>query len=395
MKTKIIFILLLFLVIVSSCKKDYVSSEKVYRLEGHAQKGPFISGANVTIIELDKNLVPTGKSYFSTIDDNAGHFTFPEVKFNSNYIQLKVEGNYYDEVLGGIPINEITLYSIVDISKDSIINVNLLTHIEQSRVQFLLDKGISFQNAQKQAQNELLKVFNLEDKGIGNAEQLDITSPNLDGGVLLLISSIIISNYGTGLEFQEFISNFVTDFKEDGTIDSESIQEALATGAYVLDVNKITTNLTTKYSDMGKSIKPYEINLLLNQFLSKTKFHNRLSSLFPDTVYGAINLLTLPDSTRININLNYCIAINSTDDFLLSNASVFLTSDYNMNFSASGVNWYPDGNTERVGIDMQINKSIIIPFSFSNSGQVFIEVQANCMPFSPIIQYNRNRTIFW
>ncbi len=235
MKTKIIFILLLFLVIVSSCKKDYVSSEKVYRLEGHAQKGPFISGANVTIIELDKNLVPTGKSYFSTIDDNAGHFTFPEVKFNSNYIQLKVEGNYYDEVLGGIPINEITLYSIVDISKDSIINVNLLTHIEQSRVQFLLDKGISFQNAQKQAQNELLKVFNLEDKAIGNAEQLDITSPNLDGGVLLLISSIIISNYGTGLEFQEFISNFVTDFKEDGTIDSESIQEALATGAYVLD----------------------------------------------------------------------------------------------------------------------------------------------------------------
>ena len=210
MKTKIIINFFIFLFFTSSCKKDDL---REYKLEGYAQKGPFLMGSNVTIIELDNNLIPTGKSYYSTIDDNAGHFEIPRVTLSSNYAQIKVEGSYYDENFGGIPWGEdLTLFSTVDISKYSAVNINLMSHIEEKRIKYLLDKDVSFQNAKTQAHNELLKVFNLEDKTISNAEHLNITSPDIDGGILLLISSIIAKNFGTIYTLQEFLLNILTDF---------------------------------------------------------------------------------------------------------------------------------------------------------------------------------------
>lgn len=395
MKYKIIFCLIIILLY--SCNKDENTPEfKKNNLEGYAQKGPFISGTDVTIIELDKNLVPTGKSYYSTIDDNSGHFIFPEVTFNSNFIELKVTGKYFDENLGGIPLDGITLYSIVDFNDGTSLNINLLTHIEESRIKYLLAENVSFQQAQAQSHEELLKVFNLAGGLENNAADFDITSSTIDGGILLFISSVLLKNWGTGVLFQEFLSNFITDFREDGVIDSEKTQIALATGAYVLDIDRITANLTKKYSDMGRSIKPYEINLLKEQFLENTSFTNVILNVFPSEFNDTINLMTLPDTTIIDKDFNYCISIISPNDFKIQGGSVFITSDYFDKFSTTGIDWYIDGNILRYGIDEEIqnNNKLIIPFTFWDSGQVFIETRITLFPHD-WQGYLRNKLIIW
>lgn len=365
-------VLIFFALLMTSCSKDDINT---YKLEGYAQKGPFISGANVTIIELDNKLVPTGKSYYSTVEDNLGHFSFPNVKFSSNYVQLKVEGNCYNEVTGDVPMENLTLLSIVDISNNSLINVNLLSHFEQSRILNLVTKGTSFQSAKKQAKDEILKVFNLQDKLISNPELLNISSSNLDGGVLLFISSIIDNNIGSGMTSQEFITNFTTDFKEDGIIDSDIIQKTLAGSAYVLDPERITTNLTTRYSEMGISIKPYEISLLAKQFLINTSFPNIYNNLFPESVDGAINLLIQSDTIIIDKNSNYCIGINNLVDYGLSCISIILTAASYNNFSTPNHYWVDsDGKLFDALCDDQAN--LIFPISFADKGEFTLELIA-------------------
>jgi hypothetical protein len=130
---------ILFILILFACQKD--NWPIIRNIQGFAQKGPFLVGSDVTISELDKNLNPTGKVFFSTIDDNKGRFKIPEVELASQYIQVKVEGKYYHEVWRGFPHDELTLYSLADLSEGNFSNVNLLTHIQKSRVELLVKEG--------------------------------------------------------------------------------------------------------------------------------------------------------------------------------------------------------------------------------------------------------------
>ncbi len=77
MKTKSIIIGCLCLLIFS-CKKedDFAKPITIHNgLNGIVQKGPFVSGSNVMIQELDESLNPSGKSYSTTTNDDFGSFT--------------------------------------------------------------------------------------------------------------------------------------------------------------------------------------------------------------------------------------------------------------------------------------------------------------------------------
>ena len=67
---------------------------------GYVQKGPFSNGSSVTIAELDKNLNQTGKTYFTTISDNLGSFEKKNIALVSNFVTLKADGYYFNEVSG-------------------------------------------------------------------------------------------------------------------------------------------------------------------------------------------------------------------------------------------------------------------------------------------------------
>jgi hypothetical protein len=74
MKAKILSTLLaLSLFFISGCGGGGGSSNthqgNPSTVSGFVQKGPFINGTSITMYELQENLVPTGKSYNSQIND--------------------------------------------------------------------------------------------------------------------------------------------------------------------------------------------------------------------------------------------------------------------------------------------------------------------------------------
>lgn len=130
LKTGILTILLFSII---SCEKTIIEpgppvEGTTYSIEGFAQKGPFIVGTDVTVSELNDQLFPTGRVFFSTILDDKGYFNLPGVVLVSPYVQIKIRGLYYSEYNGFINSTELTLYSLADITKSESINVNIMTH---------------------------------------------------------------------------------------------------------------------------------------------------------------------------------------------------------------------------------------------------------------------------
>ena len=76
---------------------------------GTVEIGPFVQGSSVTIFELDNTLIQTGKAFSTTIANNTGAFEQRNLNLSSQYVELKAEGYYYNEVEGCITESPITL----------------------------------------------------------------------------------------------------------------------------------------------------------------------------------------------------------------------------------------------------------------------------------------------
>lgn len=99
---------------------------------GKVEKGPLVRGSQVDMRTLDKDLVPTGSSYTTTIENNTGDFNFGSLKVNSPYAKLTADGYFFNEVKGELSGSTIKLDAIVDLSDNSTVNVNVLTHLKSS-----------------------------------------------------------------------------------------------------------------------------------------------------------------------------------------------------------------------------------------------------------------------
>ena len=167
MNKKIIFFLVLFLwTCSSSSKKSPTEPEEVFvvdlsALTGQVQKGPFNNGTSIVVSELSNNLSPTGRNFNSSINDNTGRFTVANVQLVSPYVELRANGFYFNEVSNGISDSQLTLSAISDLTSKTSLNVNVLTHLEKNRIQFLItgENPLSFSAAKLQAQEEVLGIF--------------------------------------------------------------------------------------------------------------------------------------------------------------------------------------------------------------------------------------------
>lgn len=55
-----------------------------------------------------------------------------------------------------------SLRALVDLSDETTVNVNLLTHLKYQRIQKLIVEGMKFGEANRQAQKELFTAFGLQ-----------------------------------------------------------------------------------------------------------------------------------------------------------------------------------------------------------------------------------------
>jgi hypothetical protein len=305
-----VFGLLPTLLGLTSCKQDSDFVQlKIQKISGQVQKGPFITGSSVSLYDLQSDFVPSGKSYNSLITDNNGTFQYENITLSSNFAVLRADGFYFNEVSGKQSIVQITLNALVDLSEKNSVNVNLLTHLEKPRVEYLIKDGKSFTEAKFQAQNEILGVFGFQYSGLKSFEDLNIGQNGEDNGKLLAITAILQGNHNEA-ELTELLTNISEDLKVDGKLDSPALGSELINQSRFLDTTLIKTNLSNRYHELGLNPVIPEFGKYIKSFINTTKFEFTSFIEYPLTGKSGINILTgdkFDFSTENNANQSFSV----------------------------------------------------------------------------------------
>lgn len=196
-------------------------------IEGFSQKGPFVKGSSVHLYELEKgSMTQTGKSFLGKIKSDQGDFTIENIDLNSSFAMLEVNGYYQNEITGKNSNGTITLNAIADLKDRNQINVNLLTHLEFARVNFLNKEGMSIREAKDVAKAEIFSSFGAKNYD-QNFEDLNVFE-NTEADAVLLAISILLQGNRSEAELTELLADYTADIEQDGTWDNFPIKLEIA-----------------------------------------------------------------------------------------------------------------------------------------------------------------------
>lgn len=215
---------------------------------GYAQMGPYLAGGTITVSELGADLLPTGRTLKTTIDNNSGVFTWADARPDVAISEFAVEGFYFNWIEGRVSEAPLTLLAISANAKNEPVNINLLTHLERDRVKHLVQQGSSFQAAKAQASQEVGGIFGFTGNHV--SERMDISEKSDLNGKLLAISVIIQARRSVA-EVSALLAALSTDIKEDGILNNAGIRTDLRTQAMTLPLDEIRKNLYSRYTALG------------------------------------------------------------------------------------------------------------------------------------------------
>ena len=257
---KIFYLSTVFVLALSSCSDNDETEDsftpKVFNVMGKVEKGPMIRGSHVDMRTLDEYMTPTGSFYSATIDNNLGDFNYGALKINSPYAQLTADGYFFNEIDGELSEGTIKLDAIVDLKDNSTINVNVLTHLKSKRIHHLITtKGMTFKEANAQAQKELLTQFGLQQYASKDASQFSITSGDDASGALIAISSLVLTDRSDA-EIVEYLSILSNEFGKEGAFSQET-KKRIQSGKNYLNarLDRISENIKNRYQELGLEVK--------------------------------------------------------------------------------------------------------------------------------------------
>lgn len=311
----LIVIVLLFFIQCNDDNLESVIDETVSSqgVRGNIQKGPFISGSSVIVQELDSQFTSNGTAFNTSTNDDFGGFELTSI-ITSPFIEIITSGFYFNEVSGGLSEANITLRSLTAISDSTSTNVNLLTTLSRDRIIYLvLEEGLEYNNAKRQAQNEILSIFNIPESNFLNFNQLDITLDGDENAILLAVSSVLQGELSVA-NLSELVSKLTLDIESDGLLDDNNLKEKLLSNAKKLDLKSVRTNLNNRYIDLN-------YNATIPEF---EKYAKRLTPLEILKTSPEINEAEVPfNLDSINIYLNKPINPESinTGNIIIANSS--------------------------------------------------------------------------
>ena len=257
---KIFYLSTVFVLALSSCSDNDETEDsftpKVFNVMGKVEKGPMIRGSHVDMRTLDEYMTPTGSFYSATIDNNLGDFNYGALKINSPYAQLTADGYFFNEIDGELSEGTIKLDAIVDLKDNSTINVNVLTHLKSKRIHHLITtKGMTFKEANAQAQKELLTQFGLQQYASKDASQFSLTSGDDASGALIAISSLVLTDRSDA-EIVEYLSILSNEFGKEGAFSQET-KKRIQSGKNYLNarLDRISENIKSRYKELGLEVK--------------------------------------------------------------------------------------------------------------------------------------------
>ena len=233
-----------------------------FSFSGKVQKGPFVTGATVTVNELNENLGQTGKSFTTTIASDDGSFSLGNLEMESNLALLSGNGFYFNEVISQLSSAQITLQAIADLSDSKTVNINVLTHITKARIETLVGKGMSFSAAKRQAEGEFQDFLGVTEHFNQGFEQMSIASEG-DFNAMLLAFSIILQRPSNNLmeiptlpaELTWLMTNLSNDFADDGAINNEVLVDTLLHNISLQNSVYIRSYIRNYYSGLGLDVE--------------------------------------------------------------------------------------------------------------------------------------------
>ena len=225
-------------------------------LSGVSQKGPFVSGTDVTAYELEngKSLKQTGKTFGGKIENKDGSFNIRTVKLKSSYAYLVADGFYRNEVTGKTSATTIKLRALTNLDGRSMANINLVTHLEYDRVQRLVTKdNKSVIEAKRAAEKSLFASFNIDNTGFkGFAEDLNIFKEG-DGNAALLAVSAMLQGDRSEAELTALLASLSVDLGDNGVWDDSLQRAKIADWAMKADIEGRLATIRANVEGWGLS----------------------------------------------------------------------------------------------------------------------------------------------
>ncbi|HLF32624.1 MAG TPA: hypothetical protein VI583_00210 [Cyclobacteriaceae bacterium] len=354
-----------------------------FKVKGFVQKGPFITGANLSISELSSLISPTGKVYITQITDPKGSFESDNIEMISKYASLWAEGYYYNEVTGEQSASPISLYAISDLTDKNTVNVNILSSLEKGRVEYLISSGMLFADAKRQAQDEVLAVFSIDEDIPKSSEEMDISHDGQENAILLAVS-LIMQGYRTEAELTELLAQISFDIREDGILNSTSLGSELINHAqYVkLNMGQIRSNLLQRYADLEVSSVIPDFEHYMDNFIDNTTFPVTKTVIgYPEQGAFGQNILTL-DDTEFN-GRDFSLAAKMPAGTSLKIKLTLLEGDTLgaiwMYYPSSSINWavtifdWTTKSQEFTSIESGMNNDLNMVFEESYRGKYLME----------------------
>jgi hypothetical protein len=267
-------------------------------VNGVAQKGPFVRGSNVILYELDsEDFSQTGRSFNTTIKDDAGNFTIEDIQLAGPFAKLRADGYYFNEITGGMSASQLTMHAMANLADESTVNINVLSHLKTPRIQNLVSEGMPFADARDQARSEVLSVFHIDQSEEVPAGQLNIAEFGEDNAALLAISSLL-QGYRSGAELTVLLNDMREDLSENGELNDAELGSQLVNHAVYLRPALIRKHLEERYSAIGTSAEVPDFEHHITKFLEQTSFEitQRLIE-YPEYGIHGDNILD-PDRTN-------------------------------------------------------------------------------------------------
>lgn len=208
-------------------------------VQGFAQKGPFASGASVTLYGLDSSLAETKTKFTGKVSGDSGFYSVAAVALDNQYALLTANGYFKNAVTGkttsGTKIKLSALVDLTDTSDGNAWgNVNVFSEWELSRVRHLVsEEKFNVPSAKRRAMQELLSAFGMGYSGESKVDSL-LVSTHLSladtgfAGAALLAAGVMVTADLNPAKVSSRISGISSDFAEDGKWDDTKTRAAVA-----------------------------------------------------------------------------------------------------------------------------------------------------------------------
>ena len=252
--------LFLCLAATSCTETDEPFTPKNYDVKGKVEKGPFISGSEINIQPMDAKLQVLGSMFNTSILDDMGNFVLGSQEFSTPYAEIMANGYFFNEVKGELSNGTLTLRAIVDLQDNTTVNVNVLTHLKYARIKNLVAAGKKFDEANAQAQKELLNSFGLGAYSKKEVSSFSITAGTDESAALVVVSSLLLMGRSEAA-LTEYLAKLSADFGQNGCF-SEQMQAQLKSDKKELSyhLQNIRENIIERYQNLGITVNVKDLS---------------------------------------------------------------------------------------------------------------------------------------